>query len=69
MLGDRIRTARLAAGLSQTELARAVDGASRTVQSWELHEAVPKPETLRKVAEVTDRPLHWFYLNDGEEAA
>jgi transcriptional regulator with XRE-family HTH domain len=46
-----LRTARLAAGLTQHELARLIGVAGgERVSRWELGTSVPRPQTLRKIA-------------------
>jgi transcriptional regulator with XRE-family HTH domain len=63
---EQIREARLAAGLTQAELARAVGVTVSTVQNWEAGTRGP----WRHIAEIciaTKRPLTFFF--NGEEAA
>ena len=50
-VGDRLRAHRLAAGLSRAQLGRKADLAEATVGQLEHGENVPRPETLRKLAE------------------
>lgn len=52
-MSDRIRRARLAAGLSQRELAAAVGVTHGLVGQWESDRKLPGRENLRKIAEVT----------------
>jgi len=52
-IGDRIRRARLAAGMSQRELATAVGVTHGLVGQWESHRKSPGRENLRKIAEIT----------------
>ena len=63
---EQIREARIAAGLTQAELAKAVGVTTRTVQNWEAGTRGP----WRHVAEIciaTKRPLTFFF--DGEGAS
>lgn len=52
-IGDRIRRARVAAGMSQRELAAAVGVTHGLVGAWESHRKAPGRENLRRIAEVT----------------
>jgi transcriptional regulator with XRE-family HTH domain len=52
-IGDRIRRARNAAGLSQRELASAIGVTHGTVGQWESHGKKPTRENLQKVAKAT----------------
>lgn len=61
IVGRRIAEARRAVGLSQSQLARAVDGATRTVQTWEAGQRIPRTTTFSKIALVTGKPVSWFY--------
>lgn len=49
-IGQSIATARRAAGLSQTQLARRLDVADTTVSRWETGAADPSLATLRRLA-------------------
>lgn len=62
-LGARIRHARKSLGdgtVSQEQLARAVGVSALTPSRWERNIATPSIETLRRVAEYTERPLEFF---------
>jgi transcriptional regulator with XRE-family HTH domain len=52
-IGDRIRRARKAAGLSQRELASAIGVTHGTVGQWESHGKRPTRDNLQKVAKAT----------------
>jgi transcriptional regulator with XRE-family HTH domain len=45
-LGDRIRKARMEAGLTQVELAKAVGMSTRSIQAYELNQSVPRTYDL-----------------------
>jgi DNA-binding XRE family transcriptional regulator len=60
-LGHRIAEARCEAGLTQVQLAEAVDHAQRTVASWEGGTRVPRLPALEAVSETTGKPVSWFY--------
>jgi transcriptional regulator with XRE-family HTH domain len=52
-IGDRIRRARIAAGLSQRELAAAIGVSHGIVGQWESNRKVPGRDNLQKIADVT----------------
>jgi len=47
-----IRTSRLAAGLSQAELARALGVTQPAVNSWERRGVKPRPASVRKMKDI-----------------
>jgi transcriptional regulator with XRE-family HTH domain len=65
---NRVRQARLEAGLSQEDLARESGCSTRSIQHWEAGEVVQQPRAryVRRLAQVTGKPTAWFY---GTEAA
>ena len=64
--GDRIRKARIGAGMSQGDLARAIGAASATVCRAETNARPPSRRTLIAVAVVTGVAVDWLA---GDEAA
>jgi transcriptional regulator with XRE-family HTH domain len=60
----RIREARKAAGLTQQEMADALEVHKRTVENYERFR-VPDYKMLNQIARVTDRPLEWFLHGAG----
>lgn len=65
-----IRVARLAAGLTQEEMARAMDLRSvRTVVGWELEGRLPRGRNLQKLCRVLGRDAGWFYTVHDAAAA
>jgi DNA-binding transcriptional regulator YiaG len=69
LVGLRIAEARRSTGMSQSQLARAVEGATRTVQSWESGSRSPRGETLQRISTITGHPVSWFYTAPEEIAA
>ncbi len=63
-VGRRIAKARLAADLTQVQLAAKLNASLRAVQTWEYGERHPRK--LEQIAAVTGRPVHWFF-EDGDE--
>lgn len=59
-LGKRIRLAREERGWKQKELARAVHVEPMTVSRWERGINTPDIETLRLIANATQKPLSYF---------
>lgn len=56
-LGERIKLARQAAGISQEELAEKIGTKQSQVWRWESNRAEPRISFLKKIAEVTGVPL------------
>lgn len=56
-LGERIKLARQAAGISQEELAEKIGTKQTQVWRWESNRAEPRISFLKKIAEVTGVPL------------
>lgn len=50
-MGDKLRTARLAAGLTQTQLAEKAGCHQKDVSRWESGNLEPKATTLKKLAQ------------------
>jgi transcriptional regulator with XRE-family HTH domain len=68
-LGDRIRSARKAAGYRNAEsLAVALGVGQRTVQRWETGESEPSVRRVNQIAVLTGRPLVYFVGAEPEEA-
>lgn len=55
-VGARIRAAREAKKLSQAQLAERVARTRVAVSAWERGEAIPRPEVVKRLAEVLDIP-------------
>jgi transcriptional regulator with XRE-family HTH domain len=57
----RFARARAEAGLSQEELARLVGCSVFSIAGYERGKRHPRGPRLRKIAEVTGKPLSWFF--------
>jgi transcriptional regulator with XRE-family HTH domain len=69
-VGARIREARIAMGISQTDLADRLGQGERTIQAWERNERTPRLAALTDLAEASGRTVAWFYAHgDDEEQA
>jgi transcriptional regulator with XRE-family HTH domain len=67
----RVKAERKRVGLSQTQLAEALELSDRRhVVKWEHGDWMPGVENLQRLAEVFGRPGYWwFYLPDDEAYA
>lgn len=66
MVGNRIRQARLEAGLTQDEFARLVNVTLRTVQHWEAGDSVPY-RTMDAIGKALNREVTWFLHGDEDD--
>jgi len=57
LLFKNIKKARLAAGLSQEELAEKLGVSAKTVSAYETGRAIPPSPTLIRIAEITEVPI------------
>lgn len=55
--GNRIKLARLKAGMTQAQLAKVLNVTQGTVGSWEVGIAFPRPRNLVKLSEVLKIPV------------
>jgi len=62
-VGDRIRQARMEAGLTQDQLADLIEVGMRQVQYYEAGESDPYRK-LARIADVTGKPLEWLLRGD-----
>lgn len=60
VLGSRIRQARRAAGLSQSQLAEKIGAHVTSISDWERGANAPTMRHLTSVAEATGQSLDWF---------
>ena len=65
-IGKKIEQAR--GELSREKLARELDVSERTVYRWEKGANVPPSDMLARIAEITARPVEWFFSEDGAAA-
>lgn len=65
-IGQRVKAARLQKGLTQAELAEAIDKAFETISNIERGKTAPNFSTLSDIAEVLGMPLKEFF-EFGEE--
>lgn len=63
-IGERIKKTRLSKGLSQVELANAIDVSQPTVANWENGSHIPRQGVFDRLSELLDTPLHWLLGGD-----
>lgn len=67
-IGQRIRQARERAGMTVKELAEFVYYSDTTVSGWEKGKTTPRPETMKKIADVLGVSTWWLLgLSGGED--
>lgn len=66
--GRRIRAARLSAGFTQAQLARAVQTSERNIVRWENDRNAPRFEHVTAIARATGKDVEFFTPStDGED--
>lgn len=65
-LGQRIRTARRDAGLSQGQLASSLNTTQSAISLYEAGQRSVGIDMLLNVARILNRPLHYFLGEDGD---
>ena len=63
--GEKLRQARKAAGMTQKELAQAVELKHNAVSNWEKGISSPDPDTIRRLCSILRMPPNFFF--DTEE--
>lgn len=69
MIGERIKSARDAAQLSQYQLAQAIGVTPNTIWRYEHGEMRPRGDVIVRLAEKLGRPVEWFYQGSGDPEA
>lgn len=64
LIASRIKKARADAGLNQVEFAKEIGKANSTVAMYELGQSEPTASTLKRISEVTNKPVLWFISSD-----
>ncbi len=59
-IGERIKSARKQAGMTQQELAERLETSYVGISLWESGKRRPKPESLKRIAEVLNIPTAFF---------
>lgn len=60
-LAQKLKRARVLTGLSQKELGKKLGVSDKTISAYELGRAIPPLPTLQKIAEITEKPLEYFF--------
>jgi len=68
-IGERIARARVAAGLSQSELGKRIDAESQTISKWERGIMAPSAQNLVALAKVLRRSAEWIMEGVEEDGA
>ena len=63
-VGQRIKKARAARGLTQEALGKLINAHRVTVAKYEVEDGLTI-DSLKRIAEKTDFPIAWFFLEDG----
>jgi transcriptional regulator with XRE-family HTH domain len=63
-VGDQLRKARLAVGISQVTLAQHTGYSERAIQSWERNERTPRLKHLIRLASTLGQEVAFFYGSD-----
>lgn len=65
--GTKIRQARLKAGLTQNQLARAVNTTERNIVRWETSANQPRVSSVMAIAEATGTRVDYFLTPNGDD--
>jgi transcriptional regulator with XRE-family HTH domain len=63
-IGKKIKQAREASGLSQSELSAQLKLHQVTIARWECEARRCSFENLKKISEITEKPIGWFFGED-----
>lgn len=66
-IGKRVRMARNEIGLSQSDLSQSLSIHAVTISEKERARSPFTAEELHKIAQVTEKPIEWFYPPNGDE--
>lgn len=64
-ISDRI--IKIRGDLERQVFASKIGVSARTVQRWELEDALPKGEELKKIAEIFSVNVHWLVTGEGDQ--
>ena len=68
-LGQRLKQARVEAGLTQKEAGRAIGVDPNTIYSYETDRVNPSGPAMRSLAHAYDKPYEWFFGEEEEPEA
>jgi len=64
--GDRLADARDVVGLTQTQFARKLGVAQRTIQAWEEDRSEPRANRLQMMSGMLNVSIRWLLTGEGE---
>ena len=67
--GDRIRSARKAAGLTQRQLSDKIGATNTTISNWEKGLSRPDADMIQKLCEALQLQPNYFYGTEGASAS
>jgi transcriptional regulator with XRE-family HTH domain len=67
--GSRIKRARLGAGMTQTQLARAINTSERNIARWENGPNQPRVSSVAAIAAATGQSIDYFLTPNGDETS
>jgi transcriptional regulator with XRE-family HTH domain len=67
LTGPNIVIARKLVRMSQEQLAKLIGKPRARVSEWERGLFEPRPGTLARIAEVTEQPIAFFYIDHSDE--
>lgn len=66
-IGERIKLARISSGLTQAEVAAAVEVSQPTINGWERGAFVPSRDRVERIAQATNSSRRWLELGSETE--
>lgn len=60
-IGNRIEKQRLLKNMKQSELAITIGASRGAIEDYESSSAYPSPVVIKRIAEILNKPLHYFY--------
>ncbi len=68
LIARRLKTARLTAHISQSDLGAAIGVSDKSISAYEAGRSTPPFQKMAKIAELTKRPLNYFTEEDDQKA-
>ena len=68
-LSKKIKIAMLDSGLNQTQLAKEIGISRQSLSEWLSSCENPKLENIKKIAKATNKPVNYFFEQNGENIA
>jgi transcriptional regulator with XRE-family HTH domain len=68
LVARRVKQARNLSNLSQRQLGEKLGVSDKTISAYEAERAVPPLHTLKKIAEVTGKPIEFFFEDEKPKA-